>query len=318
MKIGTYYYPEQWPRDQWERDFDHIASMGLQIVHMGEFAWFTMEPRPGEFQFDWLEQCVNMARDRKLDVILCTPTAAPPVWLVEQHPEILPMDDTGRRARPGGRRHYTPTSKAFQDATTRIVTAVADRFGEHPSVIGWQIDNEYRGDFDQNDETHRAFQQWLREKFDNSIEKLNAAWGLRFWNQQFTDFAQVRLSPNRDARYNNQHHILDSWRFWSSAFARFNKLQADILRPRIGGRFLTTNFMPFFPEVNPLDFIDDLTLFSWDSYPVTGWARGARDESYRTGDPANIGFLHDQMRAYKDRWALMELQPGHINWSGFP
>ncbi len=47
MKIGTYYYPEQWPRNQWQRDFDNIAAMGLQIVHMGEFAWLSMEPRMG-------------------------------------------------------------------------------------------------------------------------------------------------------------------------------------------------------------------------------------------------------------------------------
>ena len=57
MKIGTYYYPEQWPKEQWERDFDNIAKLGLQIVHMGEFAWFEMEPKPGEFHFDWLSHC---------------------------------------------------------------------------------------------------------------------------------------------------------------------------------------------------------------------------------------------------------------------
>src|SRR5439155_22803426 len=127
---------------------DQMATMGLQIVHMGEFAWFSLEPKPGDFRFEWLEQCVGLAHEREMDVILCTPTAAPPVWLVEQHPEILPVDEFGRRMRPGGRRHYTPTSPAMHDATRRIVTELAERFGQHPSVIGWQIDNEYRGDFD--------------------------------------------------------------------------------------------------------------------------------------------------------------------------
>ena len=77
MKIGTYYYPEQWPPEQWERDFDNIAKLGLQIVHMAEFAWFELEPRPGEFQFDWLGHCLDLARQRKLDVILCTPPPRP-------------------------------------------------------------------------------------------------------------------------------------------------------------------------------------------------------------------------------------------------
>ena len=103
MKIGTYYYPEQWPREQWERDFDTIAAMGLQIVHMAEFAWFDLEPKPGEFHFDWLEQCVEMAKARKLDVILCTPTAAPPIWL-SMNEQTLPQDEHGTRGRFGGRR----------------------------------------------------------------------------------------------------------------------------------------------------------------------------------------------------------------------
>src|SRR4051812_1786430 len=93
MKIGTYYYPEQWPREQWERDFDNIAKMGLRVVHMGEFAWFTMEPTPGDIQLDWLDECVDMAAARQLDVILCTPTAAPPIWLSQQHPETLPIEN---------------------------------------------------------------------------------------------------------------------------------------------------------------------------------------------------------------------------------
>src|SRR6185369_1799160 len=110
MKIGVYYYPEQWPTEQWERDFDHIATMGLQIVHMAEFAWFTLEPKPGEFHFDWLDKALEMAKQRKLDVILCTPTAAPPIWLSHDHPDTLGQDAHGTHQRFGGRRHYSPLS----------------------------------------------------------------------------------------------------------------------------------------------------------------------------------------------------------------
>ncbi len=317
MKIGTYYYPEQWPRGQWSRDFDHMAEIGLQIVHMGEFAWFSMEPRAGETQLDWLEECVNFARDRTLEVILCTPTAAPPIWLVDEHPEILPVDDFGRRQRPGGRRHYNPLAPALHEATKRIVTALADRFGNHPSVIGWQIDNEMGNTFDQSELTHAAFRDWLKQRYE-TIEKLNAAWGLQFWNQYYTDWAQVRIRPERDAGYHNPHPALDSSRFWSWAFAQFAKLQAEILQPRIGDRWLTTNFMPFHPDVNPADTARFLDLMSWDSYPVFGQVRNPADESYRLGDPASISFTHDEMASYHSRFGVMELQTGHVNWSGVP
>ncbi|MDP9174936.1 MAG: beta-galactosidase [Planctomycetota bacterium] len=317
MKIGAYYYPEQWPREQWERDFDNIADMGLQIVHMGEFAWFDLEPKPGLFQFDWLAHCLELAIARKLDVILCTPTAAPPIWLSQEFPRTLPIDKTGQPFRFGGRRHYNPVSPEMRSATRRIVTALADRFGNHPSVIGWQIDNEFSGFFDQSETTHQAFRDWLRNKY-RDITKLNQAWGNQFWNTYYTDFDQIYFPAAREAGYSNPHQSLDASRFWSWAFADFCRMQANILKPKIGDRFLTTNFMPLHLDVDPSDFANDLTLFSWDSYPVSGLEKEGDDQGYRIADPAGIGLVHDQMASYRNRWALMEVQPGTINWSGVP
>lgn len=317
MKIGTYYYPEQWPQSQWERDFDGIARRGLQIVHMGEFAWFTMEPAPGNIQLDWLAQCVELAHKRKLAVILCTPTAAPPSWLIEKHPDVLPMNEHGQPMRFGGRRHYSPTAPAMREAAARIVTALAERFGDHPAIIGWQIDNEFSGAFDQSPHAHAAFRDWLRSRYE-TIEKLNDAWACQFWNTYYTDFSQILLPPSRDPKYGNPHQCLDASRFWSSAYASFNKLQADILRPRIGDRFITTNFMPFHLDCNPADMAGELSVMSWDSYPVAGFERNPATEHFRIGDPASIGFMHDHMASYNSRWAQLEIQPGHINWSGYP
>jgi hypothetical protein len=301
MKIGTYYYPEQWPREQWSRDFDNIAAMGLQIVHMAEFAWFELEPRPGEFRFDWLDECIEMARQRKLDVILCTPTAAPPVWLYYEYPDSRTLDEFGRPRMFGGRRHYSPTSPAMIEASQRIVTAMADRWGNHPSVIGWQIDNEYSNEFDQTEATQRAFRDWVKRKYE-TIERLNRSWATQFWNQQLTSFDQVELPRTRDLMYDNPHKLIDAQRFWSWAFANFNKVQADILKARVGDRFITTNFMPFYPLVDPNDMRPDLTLYSWDSYPVGRIPPDQKDETYRIADPAGIGFMHDQMASYTGRF----------------
>lgn len=323
MKIGTYYYPEQWPRSQWERDFDNIAAMGLRIVHMGEFAWFTLEPAEGDIRLDWLNECVELAAKRNLDVILCTPTAAPPIWLVQKYPQVLILDRHGERQRFGGRRHYSPTSPAMLEATTRIVGALAERFAGHPSIIGWQIDNEYSGPFDQNDHAHAAYRQWLQQRY-GTLDELNRAWGCQFWNTYYTSFDQILLPADRDPRYANPHQHLDASRFWSQAYAKFNKLQADILtaglKPLSDGRlpFVTTNFMPLHPDCNPADMAADLSLMSWDSYPVGIFGGNIKDETFRIGDPSQIGLMHDVMKSYHDRWALMELQPGQVNWAEAP
>ena len=317
MKIGTYYYPEQWPREQWGRDLDRVVAMGLKIVHLGEFAWMNLEPSPGVFTFDWLAECVEMAAARGLDVILCTPTAAPPVWL-SVVPGVLPTTDPpGANNRHGGRRHYTPTSPALREAARRIVTALADRFGDHPAVIGWQIDNEYGGRFDQSPQTDAAFRDWLRARYGD-IDGLNAAWHNRFWATHYTAFDQIRLPAKRDPDYANPHHHLDASRFWSRMYADVNKLQADILRPRIGDRWISTNFMPFHHDASPEDMRDSLSLWSWDAYPLSGQGGPRAGQSYRCADPESVEFFHDQMASFNGRWALMEVQPGQVNWSGYP
>jgi len=318
MKIGTYYYPEQWPRAQWARDFDHMSMMGMQIVHMGEFAWASVEPEEGRFEFDWLAECVELAAARHMSVILCTPTAVPPMWLMRKHPELSIMDDAGRRVRQGKRRHGAPTCPALIEAGRRIAVALAGRFNQHSAVIGWQIDNELSTDyFDQSDYTHAAFQHWLDRRY-GTIEKLNAAWGCQFWNTYFTSFDQIQMPPDRSHRYGNPHHVLDACRFWSWAFAEFTRVQAEALRAGAGARFVTTNFMPFHPDANPADFTDVIDLWSWDAYPVTGFSGSPGHEYFRLADPSVLGLTHDHMAAFNRRWALMELQPGQVNWSGYP
>jgi len=333
MKIGTYYYPEQWPREQWERDFDNIAVLGLQIVHMGEAAWSALEPRQGEYDFQWLSDCVELAARRNLQVLLCTPTAFPPLWLIDQHPEILPVDDAGRRKRWGSPRCYSPTAPAMREAASRIVSALADRFANHPAIIGWQVDNHFSSDFiDQNDHALSAWHAWLRQRFHNSIEALNLAWGTAFTGGRYTDFPQIRLPISRDPSLGNPHQVLDASRFWSQAFADFNRLQSQILKTRVqspvvnrteqtlyeeasaGARdlFITTNFSPGNLDCNPADLAADLTLMSWNSYPCTGREVAPKEQHFRIGDPAQIGLMHDYLTSFQGRWGLTDLQPGHL------
>lgn len=313
MKIGTYYYPDQWPRDQWARDLDNIKKMGLQLVHVGEFAWGTIEPAEDRFELDWLDEVLRLCQERGLDVILCTPTAIIPVWLAEKNPDVF---FSGNRF--GGRRHANHLHPVYQERSRKVVEAMANRFGDHPSVIGWQIDNELGGGInDQSEPTHRAFRDWLRNRYQ-TVERLNEAWGCAFWNTFYTRFDQVKFPGGKDHHYRNQHETLDAQRFLSWSYGQFVKLQADVLKPKVGNRWITTNFMPFFHDIDPADCTESLSLYSWDTYPISGLGKDFKDESFRIADPNTIGFIHDQMNSFTGRWGLMEVQPGQINWSGVP
>ncbi len=320
--LGACYYPEQWPEAQWAEDARRMREMGLIYVRIGEFAWSRIEPEPDRLDWGWLDRAMATLGDAGLRVVLGTPTATPPRWLVARHQEILPVDAEGRVRGFGSRRHTSFSAPAWLDAARRITTLAADRYGEHKALAGWQLDNEF-GCHDTvlsySPEDLRAFQDWLRRRYQ-SPERLNAAWGNRFWSMEVSDFRDVTL-PVGAVTEANPAARLDYWRFASAQVAEFARMQAEVIRPRSPGRFITHNFMGRFLEFDHWQVAAELDFATWDSYPLgfteqfpcTPEERAAFAE---TGHPDMAAFHHDLYRAVgRGRWWVMEQQPGPVNWA---
>ncbi len=191
---GIYYYPEQWPQSQWERDIKKIAEMGFEFVHLAEFAWFKMEPQEGRFEFAWLDEVVQLCIKYNLKVVMCTPSATTPAWMRLKYPETFIMDGQYIRAENGTRGLGSITNQKYRYFVNRIVTTLAKRYGNNKNVIGWQIDNEPPAITDYSPSSQTAFRQWLKKKY-KTIDALNAAWGTAFWSQWFNGFEEVMI-PN--------------------------------------------------------------------------------------------------------------------------
>lgn len=102
LQIGVTFYPDQWPKDYWNKAFSEIAASGFKIVRFGEMAWNWMEPTDGKFSFDDLDEAMGLAAKFGLKVLLGIPTSQAPTWLIRKHPEIRPVADNGAvpRIRP--------------------------------------------------------------------------------------------------------------------------------------------------------------------------------------------------------------------------
>jgi beta-galactosidase len=167
-----------------------MAAMGLSRVRIGEFAWSRLEPEPGRYDWAWLDHALELLGGAGLGVVLGTPTATPPKWLVDRDPGMLAVDADGRPRRFGSRRHYDFSSERYRAECARIVEAVAGRYGEHPAVVAWQTDNEY-GCHDTtisySENATRRFRLWLQRRYGD-VEALNTAWGAMFWSQDYRSF----------------------------------------------------------------------------------------------------------------------------------
>jgi beta-galactosidase len=299
LYFGAAYYPEHWPEERWSEDIHLMQEAGMNVVRMAEFAWSTMEPSAGKFNFSWLEQAIEKLSAAGIVSVLGTPTAAPPAWLVEMHPDILAVDENGRRVQFGNRCHYCVNSPELYDATLRIVHAMGKYFGSNPNVIGWQIDNEYnRVCF--CDRCRSLFQQFLTNKY-GSLETLNQRWTTAYWSQTYSAWEQIPLpiGPHNPAL------MLEFKHFITASYRKFQQLQLEALRPHLrAGVWTTHNFMGWYGGYDHYKMAADLDQASWDWYVGTG------HHDYLTS-----GAIHDLTRGFKRRnfW-LIETQPGHVNW----
>ncbi len=323
MHLGVCYYPEHWPEELWAEDARRMVAAGLSRVRIGEFAWSRIEPDPGRFDWDWLDRAIAVLHQAGLGIILGTPTATPPKWLVDTMPDMVAIDQQGRPRRFGSRRHYCFSHAGYRREAVRITRAMAERYGQHPAVVAWQTDNEY-GCHDTVQSFSAAaeagFRVWLAERY-GTIDLLNAAWGNVFWSMEYRSFEEVDL-PNLTVTEANPAHWLAFRRFSSDQVATFNRAQVDALRELSPGRDLVHNYMGFFTEFDHHKVAEDLDAVGWDSYPL-GFLDSFRFSEAdklvyaRQGHPDIAAFHHDLYRGCTrgGRWWVLEQQPGPVNWA---
>ena len=324
--FGVCYYPEHWPPAQWEQDAQMMSELGLTYVRIGEFAWSRLEPNPGELDFTWLDQAILTLNNAGLKVVICTPTATPPKWLIDQHPEILPVDpNTGATRGFGSRRHYDFSSVQYLQQSLRITRALALRYGSHNGIVGWQTDNElccHDTALSGSNNARSAFQAWCSDQY-SSIEKLNTDWGNVFWSMEYRDFTEIEL-PILAVTETSPAHRLAYRRFSSDQVVNYHTLMVAEIRQHAPDQFITHNFIPMnetavdnFALAAPLDFT------SYDNYPLgrtdlmlTGAPADQLRRYMRTGHPDFATYYHDQTRGLLNRgfW-VMEQQPGPVNWA---
>lgn len=320
FRFGVDYYPEHWPEERWETDARLMQAAGFNTVRLAEFAWSRLEPRAGCFDFGWLDRAISILEAHGLQVVLGTPTASPPPWVMAMHPDAYRLPASGVRTTYGNRRGYCPTHAGYRERSRIVTSAMAAHYAGHPAVIGWQTDNEF-GDRCFCPHCRAAFATWLQDKYGD-LDTLNEAWGTIFWSHVYTEWSQIPapLATATDipagmplAAGDGSHNpglALDYYRFMSDTYVAFQHEQIDILRRTCPSHFITHNLMGFhYDKLDYYDLAADLDFVSWDNYRRMQW-------TFRAGvDPSEAGLAHAAMRGLKQQnfW-VMEQQGGPGGW----
>ena len=304
--FGGDYNPEQWPRSIWPDDIALMKQASVSLVTVGVFSWAHLEPTEGDFDFGWLDEVLDLLYAAGIRVDLATATASPPPWLTHAYPEILPMTKSGVRMSPGSRQGFCPSSPIYRGKAQQLVRALAERYGSHPALEMWHINNELGGSNGRCycDVSAEAFRTWLRAKY-GTVEELNFRWGTAFWSQRYSSFAEV-LPPRSAPTFKNPTQLLDFERFSSDELLECYRGELAILRAATPDTAVTTNFMGFFKGADYWSWASEIDVLSDDCYPDPADPRSSE----------RAAMTRDLIRSLgRGRpWMLMEQSTSAVNW----
>lgn len=245
--FGAAYYPEGWDENAIDEDIGYMHEAKMNAMRIGEFAWGSMEPANGEFEFGWLDKVLTRLRKENIMVVLGTPSATPPSWLTVEYPDMLAMNDDGVRKQHGERRHCCSNNPEYIAYTKRIVKEMAVRYAENDAVIGWQIDNEIcysdRGCF-----CHHCidgFHKYLEDKY-KTIGELDERLGLTLWSMKYDRFEDIPAPASRT--WAHPSFITEWLTFQSLSNASFVSMQADALKENGVKTPIGTDMMPILEQ----------------------------------------------------------------------
>lgn len=298
LYIGAAYYPELWDAAEVDKDIERAKALGLNVLRVGEFAWGKMEPREGEYQFDWLVSVVDKLYAAGIYTVMCTPTCTPPRYMLDKYEEMRNVSEYGVRSQTSWRCHPCKTSPIMREKNREIVTQMAKVFGSHPGVIGWQIDNElypYGGGC-YCPLCREAFRQYIKRQF-GTIEALNEAWGMARWSLDYQSFDAI--NPPLPDQWKHPSLVKAWWDFQCENIRTYIDEQAEILhkytKAPIGTDMMANNKLGYYQTTKSLDVVQ------FNHYDTA-------EALYETE------FWYDFLRAVKDKpYWVTETQVG---WNG--
>ena len=310
MRIGVDYYPEQWQPQLWKEDIDRMAEIGVKLVRLAEFAWSVLEPRQDTFDFGWLDTIIHMLSEKNIQIVLCTPTNCPPLWLYETYPDAVQTGADGNPIAIGIRGHRCCNSADFLRRAEIIIDKMVSRYKENPLVIAWQIDNELEANFCRCAHCQDGFRSYLQKKY-HSLDELNRCYGNTVWSGSYSDWSQVKPPMGSyNKSWYNPGLMLDYHRFAAADMEKFVQFQIRCIRkhcPRIPittNTWFCDNHIDFHKLFRSLDFV------SYDNYPAL---RIPQDKETLSSHAFHLDF----MRGIKQQnfWIMEQLSGGLGSWS---
>ena len=310
---GGDYNPEQWPKETIIEDMKFFKLANINTVTLPVFSWALLQPNEDIYNFEWLDDILEVLKENNIYVCMATSTVVQPTWMSKKYPEILPTDFNGRKRKFGGRANFCPNSKKYREFSINLATKLAERYKDYPNIIAWHISNEY-ANYCYCDHCENKFKKWVQNKY-KTIEEVNKAWNMNFWGHTLYSFDEIVAPSDLSEMWNGydkqcttfQGMAIDYNRFMSDSILQCYLGEYSAIKAITPDIKITTNLMGTFKPLDYFKWAKYMDIVSWDNYPGLNTT------------PSDISLRHDLMRSLKkdEPFMLMEQTPNQQNWQPY-
>ena len=315
LLYGAAYYDEYMPYDRLDTDIKMMKKANMNLIRIAESTWSTEEPSDGVFDFTHVTRVLDACEKNDINVIVGTPTYAVPAWLYKKHPSVLLTDENGQKKPYGARQIMDITDHYYLYYAERIIRKLMEAVQGYKCVIGFQLDNETKHYGTSGENVQKLFVDYMKDKFDGNLHKLNYAYGLNYWSNRINSWEEF---PSMVGTINGSLGCAYE-EFRRSLVTDFLAFQRSVVEEyKRDDQFITHNLdfswngasNGIQDDVNHFDVAKNLDICGCDIYHPS--------QNKLTG--MEIAFCGDLIRSLKkDNYLVLETQAqGFANWTPYP
>ena len=271
LYIGANYHPHDDKNpEKIKKDIQLMKAAGLNVVRMGHLAWDSYEPADGEFDFGWFNMVMDMMSQAGIKVILDIAIRPAPIWLHQKYPSINITDANGNVLYPNHRYMEDVGDPMYQKYALRYADTITSRYGKHPALLAFGIDNESGdGQISFSETARERYIGWLKTKY-STLDKLNKAWATQRWSRRINQFEEIGF-PISGSINGAPERMLDFRRFVSDEIVEFLFKVIDVVNTNAPNALVNTNAWYYSPmkffDYSPIAYSGKMTREGSGFYP---------------------------------------------------